>query len=121
MGLENTILKVFIYDSKIVGLRLETWDLEAQNNEIYNFVKNYYGNIGEAAKEKNWLGFKGSYISDLFFQSIGLISFLFSFTLIFTGINIFSNKDFFLIIENTFYSILYILFGSLFFDWFNYL
>ena len=57
-GLDNTILKVFIYDSKIVGLRLETWDLEAQNNGIYNFVKNYYGNIGEAAKEKNWLGYK---------------------------------------------------------------
>ena len=67
---------------------------------------------------KNWLGFKGSYISDLFFQSIGLISFLFSFTLIFTGINMFSNKDFFLIIENTFYSILYLLVGSLFFSYF---
>ena len=67
---------------------------------------------------KNWLGFKGSFISDLFFQSIGVISFLFSFTLIFTGINMFSNKDFFLIIENTFYSILYLLFGSLFFSYF---
>ena len=67
---------------------------------------------------KNWLGFRGSYISDLFFQSVGLVSFLFSFTLIFTGINMISNKDFFLIIENTFYSILYLLFGSLFFSYF---
>ena len=67
---------------------------------------------------KNWLGFRGSYISDLFFQSVGLISFLFSFTLIFTGINIFLNKDFFLIIENIFYSILYLLFGSLFLSFF---
>ena len=67
---------------------------------------------------KNWLGFRGSYISDLFFQSVGLISYLFSFTLIFTGINIFSNQDFFLIIENTFYSILYLIFGSLFFSYF---
>ena len=58
MGLENTTLKVFIYDSKIAGMRLETWDLEAQENEIYNFVKNYYGNIGEEAKEKTWTGFK---------------------------------------------------------------
>ena len=32
---------------------------------------------------KNWLGFRGSYISDLFFQSVGLISFLFSFTFLF--------------------------------------
>ena len=67
---------------------------------------------------KNWLGFRGSYISDLFFQSVGLISYLFSFTLIFTGINIFLNQDFFLIIENTFYSILYLIFGSLFFSYF---
>ena len=58
MGLDNTILKVFIYESKISGIRLETWDLEAQENEIYKFVKNYYGNIDEEAKEKNWIGYK---------------------------------------------------------------
>ena len=58
IGLDNTILKVFIYESKIAGIRLETWDLEVQENEIYKFVKNYYGNIDEEAKEKNWLGYK---------------------------------------------------------------
>ena len=42
MGLDNTILKVFIYQSKIAGIRLETWDMEVQENEIYKFVKNYY-------------------------------------------------------------------------------
>ena len=67
---------------------------------------------------KNWLGFKGSYISDLFFQSVGLTSYLFSITLVFTGINMFFNKDFFLIIENVFYSILYLSIGSLFFSYF---
>ena len=34
-------------------------------------------------KIKNLLGFQGSYISDIFFQSIGLISYLISFTLFF--------------------------------------
>ena len=63
---------------------------------------------------KNILGFRGSFISDLFFQSIGLISFMLSTTLIVTGINIFRVKDFFLLIENTFFAILYSLFGSLF-------
>ena len=58
IGLDNTILKVFIYESKKAGIRLETWDLEAQENEIYKFVKHYYGNIGEAAREKNWTGYK---------------------------------------------------------------
>ena len=67
---------------------------------------------------KNILGFQGSFVSDLFFQSIGLISYLFSLTLIISGINIFRTKEFFLIIENTFFSILYILFGSLFFTYY---
>jgi S-DNA-T family DNA segregation ATPase FtsK/SpoIIIE len=64
---------------------------------------------------KNILGFKGSYISDLFFQSVGLISYLIPFTLIFTGISIFWKKEFFIIIENIFFTIPYCLFGSLFF------
>ena len=65
---------------------------------------------------KNILGFRGSYISDLFFQSIGLISYLFSITLIFTGVNITITKDLFLIIESVFYSIIYSLLGSSFFN-----
>ena len=72
----------------------------------------------ENTEIKNLLGFRGSYISDIFFQSIGLISYLVSLTLIFTGINIILRKDFFLIIENIFYSILYSIFGSLFLNHF---
>ena len=68
----------------------------------------------ENTKIKNFLGFQGSYISDLFFQSVGLISYLISCSLIFTGINIFKSKDVFLIIENIFFTILYSTFGSLF-------
>ena len=72
----------------------------------------------ENTEIRNLLGFRGSYISDIFFQSIGLISYLVSLTLIFTGINIILRKDFFLIIENIFYSILYSIFGSLFLNHF---
>ena len=67
---------------------------------------------------KNIFGFKGSFVSDLFFQSIGLVSYLFSLTLIITGINIFKQKEFFLIIENIFFAIIYILFGTLFLNHF---
>ncbi|WP_440911118.1 DNA translocase FtsK 4TM domain-containing protein [Candidatus Pelagibacter sp.] len=67
---------------------------------------------------KNLLGFQGSFISDLFFQSVGLIAFLISLTYIFSGINIFRYKDFFLIIENTFVAILYSIIGSLFLSYF---
>ena len=64
---------------------------------------------------KNILGLRGSYTSDLFFQSIGLISYLVSLTIFFTGINLIKNKNFLTIFENTFYLILYSIIGSLFF------
>jgi len=67
---------------------------------------------------KNLLGFRGSYLSDLFLQSIGLISYLIPFTFIFTGISIFRKKEVFLIISNTFYIVPYCLIGSLFFEYF---
>ena len=69
----------------------------------------------ENTKIENLMGFHGSFISDLFFQSVGLIAYLIPFTLIITGINIFKSKDFFLFIENNFFTILYLLFGTLFF------
>ncbi len=72
----------------------------------------------ENVEIQNLLGFQGSYISDLLFQSIGLVSYLLSITFVITGINIFKNKDLFLIIENIFFSILYFIFGSLFFSFF---
>jgi len=72
----------------------------------------------ENTKIKNILGIQGSFISDLFFQSFGLISFLFSFTLFFTGLNIFRSKKILLIVENIFFTILYSIFGSLFFAFF---
>ena len=69
----------------------------------------------ENTKIENLMGFQGSFISDLFFQSVGLIAYLIPFTLIITGINIFKTKDFFLLIENNFFVILYLTFGTLFF------
>jgi S-DNA-T family DNA segregation ATPase FtsK/SpoIIIE len=70
----------------------------------------------ENTQIKNFLGYRGSFSSDLFFQSFGLISFLIPFSLIFTGINIVINKKIFLLIESTFFTILYLIFGSLFFS-----
>ena len=67
---------------------------------------------------KNLLGFQGSFISDLFFQSIGLIAYLIPLTLITTGINVFRTKDFFLVVENIFFVVLYSMIGSLFFSHF---
>ena len=67
---------------------------------------------------QNILGFQGSFISDLFFQSIGLIAYLLALTITITGISIFRLKEFFLFIENLFFAVLYSIFGTLFLTYF---
>jgi len=47
-----------------------------------------------------------------------LIAYLIPLTLIITGINILRSKDFFLFIENNFFTILYLIFGTLFFGYY---
>ena len=70
----------------------------------------------ENTKINNILGFQGSITSDFMFQSLGLISVLFCLTIFFTGINVIRYKKILLIIENLFFSILYIITGSFFFS-----
>ena len=67
---------------------------------------------------KNILGFHGSFVADIFFQSFGMISLLIPLSLIMSGANIVVNKKIFLIIDGIFYTILYSLLGSLFFSFF---
>ena len=67
-------------------------------------------------KINNFLGYHGSFTSDLLLQSFGIISYLLPITLIFTGANVFKFKQIFFSIENIFFSILYIILGSLFFN-----
>ena len=67
---------------------------------------------------KNILGFRGSFLSDFFFQSFGVITLLIPFSLIVSGTNIVLNKKIFLILESVFYTILYSLLGSLFFSFY---
>ena len=67
---------------------------------------------------KNLLGYRGSFVSDFFFQSFGIMSILIPISLIFSSLNIFIKKNIFQIIENFFYISLYLLFGSLFFTFF---
>ena len=104
IGTEHFILGIIIFTAGIMLLiALASYSPEDPN---YIFPKN--------TEIKNLLGFQGSFISDLFFQSLGLISYLVSFTLMMTGINIFKIKEFFLIIENIFFTILYSIIGTLF-------
>ena len=72
----------------------------------------------ENTKIENLMGYQGSFVSDLFFQSIGVTAYLIPFTLFFTGINIITSKEFFLFIENLFFAVLYSIFGTLFLTYF---
>ena len=67
---------------------------------------------------KNYLGFKGSLMSDFFFQAIGLMSFLIPITIMITGINIFFNKKIIIVFENFFFIVLYCLVGSIYLSFF---
>ena len=64
---------------------------------------------------KNFLGFRGSFVADIFFQSIGIVSLLIPFSLLFTGLSITVNKRLVIIIENIFFIILYIITATFFF------
>ena len=68
----------------------------------------------ENTEIKNLLGFHGSFVSDLFFQSVGQIAYLLSFTLIITGINIFIKKEFFFNYRKYFFR------DSLFYFWYTF-
>ncbi len=77
-----------------------------------NFIYSGNGNIN------NILGLKGSFVSDLFLQSIGIISFLLCLSIFCIGINTIINKKLILILENFFFVITYSVLGSLFFSFF---
>ena len=105
----NRLIEIIGIAITIIGLLLLI-SLLSYSPEDPNFI------FPENTNIKNILGFHGSFISDLFFQSFGLIALLIPFSFIFVGSNIFLNKKILLIIENLFYTILYSLFGSLFFS-----
>ena len=96
----------------LLGLSLLTSIATYSPNDP-NFLVNKNNEI------KNILGLRGSVVSDFFFQSMGLISYLIPITLFFSGLNIFINKKYIIFIDNFFYTILYIITGSLFFSFFK--
>ncbi len=102
IGLSITISSILLFIS-----------LMSYSPEDPNFV------FSNDAEIKNLLGLKGSYVSDLFFQSIGLISILIPLSLFFTGLNILRKKNLLIILENIFFIIIYSILGCLFFSAFH--
>ena len=107
----NRLIEILAIAVSIIGFLLLI-SLISYSPSDPNFI------FPENTQIHNLLGFQGSYISDLFFQSIGITSYLLSVTLIITGINVFIKKDLFMIIENIFFAILYCIIGAFFFSFF---
>jgi len=105
----NRVLEIIGICVAIMGVLL-FFSLISFSPDDPNFI------FPENIKIKNLLGSYGSFSADFFFQSFGIIALLIPFSLIFTGIKIVLNKKLFLIIKNNFYTILYLLSGSLFFS-----
>ncbi len=73
----------------------------------------------ENAEINNLLGAKGSYTSDILYQSIGLISLLVPVSFILISISVIFDKKILHIIESLFFVILYSVLGTLFFTVFH--
>ena len=102
-------IEIFGFCVSLLGLALLA-SLLTYSPEDPNFI------FSENTEIKNILGYRGSFVSDFFFQSIGLISIIFAIGLFFNGIIILLSKKVFIFVENLFYSILYSITGSLFFS-----
>jgi len=102
IGLSVVILSILLFISLI-----------SYSPEDPNFV---YSNNTEI---NNFLGYRGSFASDIFFQSLGLISIAIPISLFFTGLNVLRKKNFLIIIENFFFIILYSIIGCIFFSAFH--
>ena len=103
----NRFIELISLSISIIGILLLI-SLFSYSPEDPNFI------FPENTEIKNFLGFKGSFISDLLFQSFGIISILVPFSIIFLGLNLFLNKKISFLIESLFYTTLYLFFGSLF-------
>jgi len=75
--------------------------------------------IDNTSEIQNFLGYRGSVVSDFLFQSVGLVAYLVPFTLFFSSLNMLIYKKQIVLIDSLFFCILYIVFGSLFLSYFN--
>ena len=103
----NKIIQIFGIITIIFGF-LFLLSLISYSPDDPNFI------FSKSEDIKNFLGFNGSLISDFFFQSIGLISFLIPITIIITGANVLFKKKILLFFENLFFIVLYSLVGSIY-------
>ena len=116
---DNTTSFLFKRLSELIGLStlclsiLLLASLISYSPEDPNFI------FPENTEIKNLLGAKGSYVSDILYQSIGLISLLIPISFFFISLSIIIDKKILYIIESLFFIIIYSIIGTLFFTVFH--
>ncbi len=117
--LDKTTSFFFKRLSELIGLSLLCisllllTSLASYSPEDPNFI------FPENAEIKNLLGAKGSYASDILYQSVGLISLLVPISFFFISLSVIIDKKILHIIESLFFIILYSITGTLFFTVFH--
>ncbi|MBD1157920.1 DNA translocase FtsK [Pelagibacterales bacterium SAG-MED17] len=123
MNIKNLVDKITIFLfkrlSELTGLALFCFSillltsLISYSPEDPNFI------FPENAEIKNLLGAKGSYASDILYQSIGLISLLVPISFFFISLSVIVEKKILHVVESLFFIILYSITGTLFFTVFH--
>ncbi len=117
--LDNTTSFLFKRLSELIGIAtlclstLLLISLISYSPEDPNFI------FPENTEIKNLLGAKGSYVSDIFYQSVGLVSLLVPISFFFISLSVIIDKKILYIIESLFFIILYSITGALFFTVFH--
>ena len=117
--LDKSINFIFNRLSELVGIILLIFSvfifvsLVSYSPEDPNFI------FPENAEIKNLFGAKGSYTSDILYQSFGLISLLIPISFFFISLSIILNKKILYIVDSLFFIILYSITGTLFFTVFH--
>ncbi len=105
--------------SELIGLSLLSLSLLLLTSLISYAPEDPNFIFPENAEIKNFLGVKGSYVSDILYQSIGLIALLVPISFFFISLSVIIDKKILHIIESLFFIILYSITGTLFFTVFH--
>ena len=117
--LEKTVSFLLKRLSEVIGASLLIFSvlllisLITYSPEDPNFI------FPENAEIKNLMGTKGSYTSDILYQSLGLISLLIPISFFFISLKVIVEKKNLIIVESLFFIILYSITGTLFFTVFH--
>ncbi len=117
--LEKTVSFLLKRLSEVIGASLLIFSvlllisLITYSPEDPNFI------FPENAEIKNLMGTKGSYTSDILYQSLGLISLLIPISFFFISLKVIVEKKNLIIIESLFFIVLYSITGALFFTVFH--